>query len=360
MQPSLEQQVTDCLLNIGFGVRKAVNSLPRNKRSDRISSILKPHLGGKAYLADVVGEQTGFDNLSMLSNALSIPIVVIVDPKTEQVHEIGKFSGSEIMYAYFDAVDGTIKLTGLGNDPEKGIYRVGNNGCWGAGIALTYPTRKTIRDLVMGDFKMSAIVDGNPPKYRVYPTNAFCFPDSSGTLKTFERDEETGEVHELSMSTQTNLSQAVIIYDSFQAFDRNSAPRELEALASKIFEALNNRNEGGAFDIVRMYGTAGEHLRELLERKGSYEPWGVGKVTLNEHLANIIPTVPIVYGANGQVVDFYGQSLLNRHLTAERPNVIIAANETILNALFMRIGQVISISGISSRSYLDLMKQKDV
>ena len=83
-----------------------------------------------------------------------------------------------------------------------------------------------------------------------------------------------------------------------------------------------------------MYGNMGEVLRQLLEREiGPIEPQSVGSITLNENLPNLIPITPIIEGAGGQVVDFDGKPIRERKLKSGRPNVIIAANSSILDSL---------------------------
>ena len=82
-----------------------------------------------------------------------------------------------------------------------------------------------------------------------------------------------------------------------------------------------------------MYGNMGEVLNQLLERRGPVEPQGVGAITLNENLPNLVPITPIIEGAGGYVVDFKGNPIRERSLQSGRPDVIIAANEAILHSL---------------------------
>lgn len=336
MKNSLEstiKNIKNIALDIDYNIRKEINKIPREQRGNLTNSILKPEEGEKSKLVDAKGEEIGFRYLKFLNKILNIPIGIIIDPKEEKVYEIGRFGSQEVVWCYFDPVDGTLKLSGLGNDPKNNIYRVGNNGCWASGIAFTLPTNKDIRELKIEDFIIAGIVDGNPTQYRSYPTNAICYPDSKGNLRTFEKDEKTNKLYPLLTSTQTNLGQATVLLDNFQAYDRNTAQPGSEELAVEIYRRISNRNEDGAFDIVRMYTNLGELLRQNLEREGMYEPQGIGAITINENLSNLIPTTPVIEGAGGYVVDFEGNPIRERYLTSERPNVIIAANETIQKKL---------------------------
>lgn len=63
------------------------------------------------------------------------------------------------IWVYLDAVDGTVKLAGLGNEPSR--LRVINDSTWAVGIAMTDPTRAGLDELRLRDFKIAAIVDGS-------------------------------------------------------------------------------------------------------------------------------------------------------------------------------------------------------
>ena len=334
----LERELALSGLEIGKAVRERIHSIPKHRRGEaRTSSVaLKAHQGGKSTAVDAEGEKICLGFLKNLSVKLSRRIRIILDPAADRVFEIGQYRGSEVIYAYLDPVDGSIKVEGLGNEPEKGIYRIGNNGCWGVGIAFTPPTSKQLSDLEIGDFQIAAIVDGNPTLHRTYPTNAVVYPGSDGRLQTYECDEKSGRHHKLRTSSQEELSQATVLFDAFQAFDTKSAKSGSQQLVVSIFERLINRNEGGAFDMVRLYANIGETLRQLLEREGKryrYEPQSVGAITVNENLPNLLPITPIIEGAGGQVVDFEGSPIRGRTLKSERPNVIAAANPVIRDKL---------------------------
>jgi hypothetical protein len=67
-----------------------------------------------------------------------------------------------VVFAHLDAVDGTIKVGGLGNDLAAGRIRVANDGNWGVAAAFTAPTDRALDALRFGDFVAAAVVDGNP------------------------------------------------------------------------------------------------------------------------------------------------------------------------------------------------------
>ena len=335
MTDKLKHELARTGLDIGFAIREKINSIPRYQRGDLTTSVLKPYYGANAKLADAEGEKVGFELLKKLSEKTDKKVKVVIDPSKDAILEIGNQSDSKSIYAYLDAVDGTMKVAGLFSEPEKRIYRVGNNGVWSTGIAFTMPTQKDLSELSFGDFEISAIVDGNPTSYRSYPTNAFVRPNNE-IMKVFEKDEQSGNCYELHTSSQTDLSKGTVLFDSFQAFDRKSAKPGSEELASKVFSRLMNRNSGGAFDIVRMYSNMGEVLRQCLERSESdhrYEPQSVGSLTINENLPNLMPVRPVIENAGGYAVDFEGNPIREKKLKTGRQNVIIAANPGIKESL---------------------------
>ena len=138
---------------------------------------------------------------------------MIVDYDKGEFHPIGKDSAYRI-WAYVDPVDGTIKVAGLGNDLERGVYRLGNDGGWGVGLALTEPTDKGIGDLVIKDFVHSAIVDGNPSHNPYAPDHAFTFSED-GQIRTGCHLSGDASIKPVYNSTQENLGQGVVVFDAF-------------------------------------------------------------------------------------------------------------------------------------------------
>jgi hypothetical protein len=333
----LGEYMGEASVRMGLDVRRRINSISRYDRGSLTTSVLKNYEGSNSKKADTEGETVFFEHMKKLSNKIGRNIRVVVDPFNEKLYEIGSKNYSEQVYAYADPVDGTIKLSGLGSDSENHKYRVGNNGAWASGVAFTMPVKKDLSELTIEDFEISAIVDGNPTRYRAYPKNAVAFKDG-GVLKTWEISENSPKncvnYYRLGTSSQINLSQGTVLFDAFQAYDRNSAASGTEEKAVDVFRKLINRNEGGAFDIVRMYGTMGEVLRQLVEKSSSsYEPQGVGSISFNENLPNVVPIRPVIEGAGGYVVDFDGKPVRDLNLKSVRPNVVIAANEAIRDKL---------------------------
>jgi len=317
MWGGLDRKLADTALEIGFAIRKKVNEIPLEMRAELTASVLK---SGNVYV-DAQAEDVAFEKLFQLSKDIDREIRVIVDAQKNEYHAIGK--GELHVWCYLDAIDGTIKLAGLG---KSKIPSVGNNGCWAAGIAFSTSTQNSLEKLTIKDFHIAAIVDGNPTQFRAYPPSAVSFSEV-----TYESD--GGNWYPLTTSTQKELARTTLIFDGFQAYDRNSAPKGCEDLVVEVYRKISNRNEGGAFDVVRMYGTMGEVLRQLLERKGHLEPQGGGAVALNENLPNLIPLVPILEGAGAQIVTFEGELVRDRSIISPRPNVIYAANPALKDTL---------------------------
>lgn len=141
-------------------------------------------------------------------------------------------------------------------------------------------------------------------------------------------------------STQTNLGQGVVVFDGFQAFDRNSVTEEAGELAGRVWIKLADRNNGGAFDLWRNYGNISSFIKNQLG-SNDYESQGVAHVTVNENMNNLMPLYWINNGAGGYSVDFEGKDLGKMKLTDGRPNVILAANEPIKEKLLNLIAQCI-------------------
>src|SRR6185295_17860661 len=137
-------------------------------------------------------------------------------------------------------------------------------------------------------------------------------------------------------STQTTLAQAVVYLDSFQAFDRQTRLDGDEALVVELYRRLINRHEGGAFDVWRQYGNLSALLRMLLGWRDA-RPWiesqGGAFLVVNENLANLIPSVPIVLGAGGVSVHLDGRPMAERRLGEGRCSVLHAANEVLCGAM---------------------------
>ncbi len=162
------------MVHAALAVRSAVERMPVQQRVQKAPSPLKPPPATSA-LPDLVGEQVAFTHLQALATHLASEVRVVVDPASGRYHaltpassapppEATSTSGRHI-WAYLDAVDGTLKLSGLGNAP--GVARVVNDGSWAVGLALTEPTRLPLEQLRIGDFSVACILDGSAPLLQV-------------------------------------------------------------------------------------------------------------------------------------------------------------------------------------------------
>src|SRR3989338_3876511 len=251
-------------LNIGFKIRKKINSMDYKARASITSYILK---GSGSKLPDAEGEKIIVRALEQFSSEHFIRMGLIIDIVKGEVYWMGDSKSKAVVWAFADPVDGTIKVAGLGN--EGNIYRMGNDGIWAFGIAFTGLTTKSLKELRIKDFMFSVIVDGNPMMWPYSPTNAWTLFDGNHT-ETFELSERSTGLHDLNQeirlysSTQTNLQQATVCYDAFNAHDRKTADVGAEELSLKIFKSIANRNEKGAFNVVMIYSNLSCILRELL------------------------------------------------------------------------------------------------
>jgi hypothetical protein len=156
-------------LSVGRAVRSAVHSLPLQERARKAPSPLKPAPATSAQ-PDLVGEEAAFRVLAVLATQLRCEVRVIVDPASGLYWPIqpttcdqGSAGGSlqdsthaapvdvcphvtaseqhghcaeggstqppqRHMYCYLDAVDGTVKVSGLNS--TTGRVRAANDGSW--------------------------------------------------------------------------------------------------------------------------------------------------------------------------------------------------------------------------------------
>jgi hypothetical protein len=143
---------------IGHEIVKTLSALPLSQRSARALSILKPP-PGNAALPDVLGEEVAWGLLAEVSARLHAEIRVTIDHAAyHPIKDPGLTSESGLhIWCYLDAVDGTVKLAGLGN--ENGRLRSANDGAWAVGIAFTEPTTKPLGELLVSDFKVKYYKD---------------------------------------------------------------------------------------------------------------------------------------------------------------------------------------------------------
>lgn len=338
--PDLLARCALAALDAGRAVRDAVHAMPVAARGARTTTALKP--GGQLVMAvDAAAEAVGLAHLERLSDAIGMPIDLLADGSRGVALTVGRRRDDTRLVAMLDAVDGTVKVGGLGNPDDGSAVRVANDGGWGVAFACTAPTRAPLAALTLGDFVVAAVVDGNPPRVPVYPHEVIALPHRGGRA-TFDLSDRPAVRASLARaprvhtSTQTTLAQAAVYLDGFQAFDRHTRLPGDEALIAALYRRLINRHDGGGFDVWRQYGNLSALLRMMLGWRGA-RPWresqGGAFLVVNENLANLIPAVPIVLGAGGVSVQLDGQPLAARPLTAGRCSALHAANEVLADAV---------------------------
>lgn len=327
-------------LAAGRAIREAAHAMPPAERGRPAPAALKP--GEQIVLAvDAAAEAVALAHLQRLSAEIGCPVALVADATRGSLLTVGGGGSGERVYAMLDAVDGTIKIGGLGNAPDGSAVRLANDGGWGVGFACTAPTRAGLDELRLGDFAVAALVDGNPTRVCVHPHEVVTVPGDGEPVSVDMSDRPAvraalRRAPRVFTSTQTALAQAIVYLDGFQAFDRHTHLPGDEALTAELYRRLINRHEGGAFDVWRQYGNLSALLRMLLGWRGT-RPWiesqGGAFVVVNENLANLVPAVPLILGAGGCSVDFAGHPLAARRLVDGRTSVIHAANEVLRDRL---------------------------
>lgn len=314
--------------------------MPLAERGRRVDAALKPG-AALTMQVDRVAEEVGVACLEQLAAELDHRIHLIADAQRSHVIELGHSSRREIVFAHLDAVDGTIKVGGLGNDLAAGAVRVANDGNWGVAAAFTAPTDQPLETLRLGDFVAAVVVDGNPPRHRAHPHEVVTVPADS-VLVSYDVGDAPAvsavlrRAPRVFTSTNSVLGQGVVYFDGFQAFDLDTRLEGDDRLAAALYRRLLNRHEGGAFDVVRQYGNLSALLHVMLGWRGE-RPWmesqGAAFVVVNENMANLIPAIPVVAGAGGLSVDFDGRPLRERKLIDGRSSVVHAASAPMRDAV---------------------------
>jgi len=335
-------------------IRDVVQAMPPAERGPSVDAILKP---GAAITmqVDCTAEKVGIAALERLAAEVGHRIHLIADVARAQVIELGQSARAEIIYAMLDAVDGTIKVGGLGNDLAGGKVRLANDGNWGVAVAFTPPLDRPLETLRFGDFTAAAVLDGNPLRYRAHPEEVVTVPVDGG-LATYDLSAAPAVVASLQRaprlftSTNTVLNQAIVYLDGYQAFDLDTRQLGDESVAAELYRVLINRHAGGAFDIMRQYGNLSALLHAMLGWRGRptwVESQGAAFVVVNENSANLIPAIPIIAGAGGISVDFDGRPLAERTLADGRSSVVHAANPAMCEALMRVVAAARAAAGVS-------------
>lgn len=130
-------------LAIGRAIRDTVHAMPIGERGRADTAALKPG-GVRTQHVDRVAEEVGIAALEQLAGELGHRVVLIADVAAAALLPLGSAAAAEVIFAHLDAVDGTIKVGGLGSDLAAGRARVANDGSWGVAMAFSAPTRKSL------------------------------------------------------------------------------------------------------------------------------------------------------------------------------------------------------------------------
>ncbi|KAI8463135.1 MAG: hypothetical protein J3K34DRAFT_527240 [Monoraphidium minutum] len=393
MIPEQRRRICRAALDVCAAVRAAVNALPLRDRAARVPALLKPPPEAAAA-PDAAGERAAAAVLAGLAADLGMEVRIVVDPASgrcvrirprpapatapppggapaaaaaaaqgaaageEETLELfqedwsqeapgprggsggggGDLEGAagaadrgERVYVYLDAVDGTLLLSGLSNNPAAApapVLRLAGAGAWAVGVALTDAVRAPLRGLRLCDFSVAVIADGAAHGAAplpgaaggggcggalLHPTAALAVwedadgPGGGGGGGGGEggggggggggegggEGERPGRAWgpegapRLFTSSCASLGGSFTYLDAFQARDGATASPGAPRLAAALFDLLGDRRGGGAFDVVRAYGNLGALLRTFFgwrlgggggggERPGAAPPGGGG------------------------------------------------------------------------------------
>jgi hypothetical protein len=334
----------EAALAAGREIRALVHGMDPRVRAEPRTPLLKPHGGYGARHVDAVAEEIGLAHLERLASGLGCAIELLVDPAAGATHRVGR--GSRTIWASMDAIDGTVKVAGLG-ERLPGRVRVANDGGWAAGFAFTAPTGRGLPDLAFGDFEVAVVVDGNPTRYRSYPQDLVALPSPEGPT-TWEVTERPWR--RVFTTSSTDLSQLWAYLDVFQAYDLDTRLPGDDAVGVELYRRLTDRHGGGAFDVLRQYANLSALGRVLFgwrEPPVWIESQGAVYLVVNENVPNLIPSVPLVAGAGGLSMDFAGQPLASRPLRAGRTSVLHAANSPLCGRVLEIVAEARAAAGVA-------------
>ena len=330
-------------LAAGRDIRTLVHAMDPLRRGEACTPRLKPGGGYGACRVDAEAEALGLGRLEALARTIGCAVEVLVDPATGVTHRLGR--GVRTVWASLDAVDGTVKVAGLGpRHPDR--VRLANDGGWAAGFAFTAPTERRLDELVFGDFTVAVVVDGNPTRHRAYPQDLVTLPSAAGPV-TWEATEDPWR--RVFTTAGTDLGQLWAYLDVFQAYDLDTRQPGDDALGVELYRLLANRHDGGAFDVLRQYANLSALGRVLFgwrEPPVWVESQGGAYLVVNENVPNLIPSVALVAGAGGVSVDFAGRRLVERPLAAGRTSVVHAANAPLCERLLAVVATARARAGL--------------
>src|SRR5262245_3724199 len=328
----------------GREIRALVHGMDPQERARHRTPLLKPRGGYGARHVDAVAEEVGLAHLERLARELGCAIELLVDPAAGVTHRVGR--GSHTIWASMDAIDGTVKVAGLGERYADRV-RLANDGGWAAGFAFTAPTERGLPDLTFGDFDVAVVVDGNPTRHRAYPQDLVTLP-AEGGLVTWEATEEPWR--RVFTTTSTDLGQLWAYLDVFQAYDLDSRRPGDDVLGIELYRLLTNRHDGGAFDVLRQYANLSALGRVLFGWHDApvwIESQGGAFLVVNENVPNLIPSIALVAGAGGVSTDFAGRALPARRLAAGRTSVLHAANEEVSRRVLALVATARERAGVA-------------
>jgi hypothetical protein len=330
--PPVARACAEAGLVAGREIRALVHGLAPAERGRPTTSLLKPTGGYGARLVDARAEALGIAHLERLAARLGIAIELLVEPASLAHRRLGIAADGPAIWAAMDVIDGTVKVAGLGaSRPDR--VSLANDGGWAAAFAFTLPTTKPADALVLGDFSVAAVVDGNPTRWRTYPQELLALPTADGPVTLEVREDGERRVF---TATGEELGQLWVSLDVFQAYDLATRRDGDVEVGVELYRLLTDRHRGGAFDVLRQYANLSALARLLLgwrEPPVWVESQGAGFIVVNENLPNLLPALPLVAGAGGVSVDFDGRPLAGRRLSDGRTSIIHAANDALCRRL---------------------------
>ena len=290
---AIAARCADTALMAGRAIRELVHAMPRRtERGERTTSVLKEN----QCVVDAAAEALGIEHLARLAADVGHDLLLLVDAAKGRTHRIGSTGGDACIWVSMDAVDGTVKVAGLGERrPDR--VALGNDGGWAAAFAFTAPTPRPFDALTVGDFTTAVIVDGNPPRWPVYPPEVIVgdgVDDDGGSRPHVERDAPAPALVDTSTATRRTMSRRVVPRARrWRSSCSGGLPIDITGGVRRAPPVRQpERPAAPAFRLARGPGVGRVAGRRVPGR--------------NENQANLIPAVPLVLGAGGIAVDFAG------------------------------------------------------